>query len=159
MSRIHRVHGAVPVPRNQDKALLLTHVRANLLRRGCPTRLAADDVLLIDGRSERRGSVFGFIDGGWIRLEHHRQACVLAYEFSTLGGLQLCAGLSLVAGSLGWFAVGSVGLAAFGLLAPLLWLYGANRVMTAIRVPDLLARLCASAPGTEGAGAMQARAS
>lgn len=70
--------------------------------------------------------------------------------FSTLDGLQLCAILSVVAAGLAWLTLDSAGLGAFGLLAPLLWLYAANRVLTEIRVPALLERLCRSAPRQAG---------
>jgi len=53
--------------------------------------------------------------------------------------------LSPVAGGLAWFGTGDPGLVVFGLLAPLLWLYGANLVIAYARVPGWLGRLCREA--------------
>ncbi len=151
LSWIYRFQGTIAVPPSCDTARSLPHVLADLQGRGCPAHLTSDGVLLIEGRSESRGSALAFVDNGWVQLGPTGDACALEYGFSTLGGLQLCAILSVVAASLAWFTLGSAGLTAFGFLAPLLWLYGANRVMTGIRAPALLERLCHSAPNWPGA--------
>lgn len=132
-----------------DGPRLLVHVLADLHRRGCPALLGDDGVIIVQGRSESRGSVLGFVDDGRIGLGHLGAVRTLDYAFSTRGGLQLCAGLSVVAAGLAWFTLGSPGLTAFGMLAPLLWLYGANFVMTTLRVPAWLGQLCRSAPKLE----------
>ena len=98
---------------------------------------------MVQGRSERRGSVLGFVSDGLVWLERDRS---LRYAFSLRGGLLLCLVLSPLAAGLAWFGLGSAGLAAFGLLAPVLWLYGANHVLTALRVPAHMAWLCRTAP-------------
>ena len=146
LARAVCIRGSVPLPPDCDGSLLLADVLADLHRRGCSAVLGDDGAILVQGRTEGRGSVLAFIDGGRIGLGRHGAVPTLNYAFSTRGGLQLCAGLSVVAAYLAWFALESLGLAAFGALAPLLWLYGANFVMTAIRVPAWLAQLSMRTP-------------
>ena len=138
-----RVTGRVVLPASCDETRLLPHILDDLRARGCEAFLAADGVLVVQGRSERRGSVLGFVSDGLVWLERDR---TLRCAFSLRGGLLLCLVLSPIAAGLAWFGLGSAGLAVFGLLAPVLWLYGANHVLAAIRVPAHMARLCRTAP-------------
>jgi hypothetical protein len=140
------IRGTVALPRDCDGRLLLAKVLKDLHRRGCPAVLGDDGVILVQGRTEGRGSVLAFVDGGRIGLGRRGAVPTLVYAFSTRSGLQLCAVLSVVAACLAWFALESPGLTVFGALAPLLWLYGANFVMTAIRVPAWLAQFSMCAP-------------
>jgi len=100
-------------------------------------------MLVVRSRSDARGSVLGFVSDGLVWLERDRS---LRYAFSLRGGLLLCLILAPIAAGLAWFALDSAGLAVFGLLAPVLWLYGANHVLTAIRVPTHMEWLCRTAP-------------
>ncbi len=74
--------------------------------------------------SESRGSVLGIVDDGRIGRGHLGAVRTVDDAFSTRGGFQLCAGLSVVASGLAWLTLESPGLTAFGMLAPLPWLYG-----------------------------------
>jgi hypothetical protein len=56
LSRLHRLQGTIALPPGCDPARLLPHVLADLHGRGCPAQLTNDGVLLIEGRSELRGS-------------------------------------------------------------------------------------------------------
>lgn len=105
--------------------------------------MEADGVLVVRSRSDGRGSVLSFVSDGLVWLGRDRS---LRYAFSLRGGLLLCLILSPIAAGLAWFTLESAGLAMFGLLAPVLWLYGANHVLTAIRVPAHMERLCQTAP-------------
>ena len=138
-----RIGGVIALSPDVDDALLLPHVLGDLRKRGCDARLGADGALVIASGSVNRGSVLGFVSCGLIWLGPGR---VMHFTFSLRGGLLLCLAVAPVAAGLGWFCIGSAELAAFGLLAPVLWLYGANHVLTAIRVPAHLAGLCRSAP-------------
>ena len=131
-----------------DGPALMAHVLSDLRERKCQVRMAGDDELVVEQGTPGRGSVLSFIDGGGtIRLKTVGGERTLVYEFSTTGGLLVCAVLSLVCGAAAWFALdGDWELTAFGLGMPLLWLYGANYVTACIRVPGLLARLCRTAP-------------
>ena len=99
-------------------------------------------------RSERRGSVLGFVSDGAVWLGPDRS---LRFAFSLRGGLLLCLLLAPVAAGLTWATLGSPELAAFWLVAPVLWLYGANHVITAVRVPAYMTSLCRTAPVQPGA--------
>ena len=135
--------GQVQLAASCDQARLLPHVLDDLRARGCKACLDADGMLVVRSRSDARGSVLGFVSDGLVWLERDRS---LRYAFSLRGGLLLCLVLSPIAAGLAWFALDSAGLALFGLLAPVLWLYGANHVLTAIRVPAHMERLCREAP-------------
>ena len=139
-----RVWGRVDVPAECDPDRLLGHLAAALRDRGCAVRLLPGGCLAVDSGSAGRGSVLAFVDGGTVRLS--RSGDHLDYEFTTAGGLLLCAILSPLCGGLAWFTLGSAGLAVFGLLMPLVWLFGANYLTTVVRVRGFLARLCAAAP-------------
>ena len=146
--RAPHVRGAVLVPDDADELEVLAHVLTDLRARACQVRVAGADELVVEQGTRGRGSVLSFIDnGGTIRLVATGGRHLLAYDFSTAGGLLLCAVLSLVCAAAAWFALDhDPGLTVFGLLAPLLWLYGANYVNSCVRVPGLLARLCETAP-------------
>ena len=141
-----RVAGRVRLLASCDEARLLPHVLDDLRARGCEARLEADGMLVVRSRSEARGSVLGFVSDGLVWIERDRS---LRYAFSLRGGLLLCLILASVASGLAWFGVGSAGLAVFGFLAPVLWLYGANHVLTATRVPAHMAWLCRTAPARQ----------
>ncbi|MGU3664921.1 hypothetical protein ACLBX9_12110 [Methylobacterium sp. A49B] len=116
---------------------------ADLHRRGCRAHLTPGEVLIVSSGSDGRGSVLGFVTDGIIR---HGPDRTLHYAFSLQGGLMLCLAVSAIAAGLGGFALDSPALAIFGLLAPILWLYGANHLAAAVRVPAYLHRLCRAAP-------------
>ena len=138
-----RVAGLVRLPASCDEARLLPHVLDDLRARGCEACLEADGMLVVRSRSDARGSVLSFVSDGLVWLERDRS---LRYAFSLRGGLLLCLILSPIAAGLAWFTLDSAGLAVFGMLAPVLWLYGANHVLTAIRVLVHMERLCRTAP-------------
>lgn len=141
-----RVAGRVSLPASCDEACLLPHILDDLRKRGCEACLEADGMLVVQSRSDARGSILGFVSDGLVWVERDRS---LHYAFSMRGGLLLCLLLSPIAAGLAWFALDSAGLAVFGLLAPLVWLYGANHVLTAIRVPAHMAWLCRTAPARQ----------
>ena len=114
VARATSIRGTVLLPPECDGSLLLADVLADLHRRGCPALLGDDGVIIVQGRSESRGSVLEFVDGARIGLGHHGAARTLGYAFPTRGGLQLCAGLSVVAAGQAWFTLESPGLTAFG---------------------------------------------
>ena len=89
------------------------------------------------------GSIFAVVTNGLVWLAPGRR---LQYAFSLRGALLLCLVVAPMAAALAWFTLDSAGLALFGLVAPVLWLYGGNHVMTMIRVADHFGRLCGSAP-------------
>lgn len=133
--RVLLAAGQVPLPRVLAAALAL----------GCEARLETPDRLVLESGASGRYSPLSFVDGGAVWLATENGVPVLRYDLSTAGAFLLCLGLSPVAGGLAWFGTGDAGLTAFGLLAPLLWLYGANLVITRARVPGWLARLCQEA--------------
>ncbi len=126
----------------------MAHVLAELRARRCQVRVTAEPGLIVEQGTPGRGSVLAFVDdGGTIRLDATGGHLALAYDFSTAGGLLLCAVLSPVCGGAAWFALdGDPALTIFGLVMPLLWLYGANYVTSCIRVAGLFSRLCDTAP-------------
>jgi hypothetical protein len=107
--------------------------------------MEAADRLCLESGASGRYSPLSFVDGGAIWPTTEAGAPVLHYDLSTQGGFLLCAGLSPVAAGLAWFGTEDAGLTAFGLLAPLLWLYGANLLIARVRVPEWL-RHCQPPP-------------
>jgi len=139
---VPRVRGRVPLTAGQAP---LPHVLAAARALGCEVRLEAPDRLVLESGASGRYSPLSFVDGGAVWVSVEGGVPVLRYDLSTAGAFLLCLGLSPVAGSLAWFGTGDPGLTAFGLLAPPLWLYGANLLIARARVPGWLARLCREA--------------
>ena len=133
---------------DMDGPTLMAHLLSDLQACECQVRMVGENELVVEQGTPGRGSVLSFVDsGGTIRLTTEGEGRALVYEFSTASGLLLCALLSLVCGAAAWFALdGDRELTAFGVVMPLLWLYGANYVTACIRVPGLLARLCRTTP-------------
>ena len=138
-----RIAGQMALPPGCDALRLLPHMLADLRRRGCDAQLDAEGRLVIRNGSNSRGSVLAVVSNGVVWVAPGR---VLHYAFSLRGVLLLCLGIALVAACLAWFTLDSAWLAGFGLLAPVVWLFGANWVIATIRVPEYLRRLCGSAP-------------
>ena len=144
--RAPRIRGVIALPAETDRDRLLPYILADLRARECQVRAPDADVLVVEQGTPGRGSVLAFVDGGGtIRLD--RANAVLRFDFSTAGGLLLCTMLSPVCGGAAWFGLdGDPALTVFGLVMPILWLYGANYGIGCIRVPALLDRLCREAP-------------
>ena len=140
------VRGRVRVPPGCDAAALMRHVQADLLTRECRVRADGDTRLVLESGAPGRYSPLSFVDGGVVWLSAEPGGTVLRYDLSTAGGLLTCLVLSPVCGAVAWFMFGDAGLALFGLLAPVVWLYGANYVTACVRVPGLFGRLCRTAP-------------
>lgn len=141
---VPRVSGRVLVAGGIGPALLPRVLRA-ARDLGCDARLDAPDRLVLESGASGRYSPLSFVDGGTIWSATEGGAAVLRYDLSTTGAFLLCAGLSPVAAGLAWFGTGDPGLTAFGLLAPPLWLYGANLVIARARMPGWLGHLCREA--------------
>lgn len=137
---VPRVSGLVPVADGGAGPSLLPHVLQAARALGCDARMEAPDRLCLESGASGRYSPLSFVDGGTIWLATEAGAPVLRYDLSTQGGFLLCAGLSPVAAGLAWFGTGDAGLTAFGLLAPPVWLYGANLLLARMRVPEWLRR-------------------
>ena len=116
------------------------------MARECRVRADGDTRLLLESSAPGRYSPLSFVDGGAIWLAKERGGTVLRYDLSTTGGLLLCLLLSPACAAVAWFTLHDAGLALFGLVMPVLWLYGANYVTACVRVPGLLGRLCRAAP-------------
>ena len=125
-----------------DEVALLRHVQTDLEERGCRVRADGDKRLVLETGAPGRYSPLSFVDCGAVWLAAEPYGTVLRYDLSTAGGLLLCLLLSLVCAATAWFTLESIGLAVFGLLAPVVWLYGANYALACVRVPGLLGRLC-----------------
>ena len=143
MVNLWRGGGALPIDPAADREALMPQLSEGLRSAGCTVEPGPGRVKVVSG-SPGRGSVFSFVDGGAVWLEQAGGRTVLRYEFSTVGGFRTCVALSLFAGTVSWFTLGDGWLTAFGFAAPILWLYGANYVMSALRVPARLHRMCVS---------------
>ena len=141
-----RIRGSVTVPPGCSRLALLGHVRADLLARGCQVRADGEGRLVLDSGAPGRYSPLSFVDGGTVWLSDENGGTTLRYDLSTAGGLLLCLFLSPVCCAVAWFALRNWVLALFGLLAPVIWLYGANYLLACVRVPALFARVCRAAP-------------
>ncbi len=140
-SLVPHVRGRVPVPPGNNGRAVLARVMRDLQGRECQVRLDGSDRLVLDSGTAARYSPLALVDGGEIRLLADAGGTVLHYDLSTRTVFLFCAAASLVCAALAWFGLGSGWLAVFGLVAPVLWLYGANYAVTCVRVPGLLRHL------------------
>lgn len=141
--RAPRVRDSITLPPRCDEAELISYMLAVLRGRGYRADLTPDEVLIVSSRSDGRGPILNFVTDG---IVWHSPDRTLYYAFSLRGGLTLCLALSAIAAGLGRFAFDSSSLAIFGLLAPILWLYGANHLVASVRVLAHLRRLCKATP-------------
>ncbi len=130
-----QVRGSLPLDPAGDGAAVMRRVEQGL--RGLACDVAVDGMrVLVRRGSPGRFSPFSFINGGAVWLDAGR----LRYDFSTAGFLVLSLAMAAFAGTAAWLSFADPWLTGFGLLAPVLWLYGANYVLTAIRVRSWLSR-------------------
>ncbi|MGI4939784.1 MAG: hypothetical protein ACRYHQ_04335, partial [Janthinobacterium lividum] len=121
-------------------------VMKGLQARQCQVRMEGDNHLCVERCTPGRYAPLSFVDNGEIRLQMESHGIVLFYDFSTQGGFMLCALFSPICAIMAWLRTGIWQLTLFGLVAPMLWLYGANYVIARVRVPGLLWQLCQDGP-------------
>ena len=139
-----RIRGTVLLNPGIDRAALMPRLAAGLRGMGCQAVVNGNHLRLESGSPDRY-SVLAFVDGGDIWLQGTDQALLLRYNMPTLGGLRLCGILSLAAGAVSWFSLGEPWLTVFAFVTPVAWLYGANFVISSVRIPGRLRRLCDAA--------------
>ena len=139
------VRGSIGLNAAVDRPALMARIEQGLRAIGCELTAEVDRIHVASG-SDGKYTPLAFVDGGDVWLEERSGKLALRYDMPTLRSLYLCLALSVVAGIVAWFNFGDDWLTWFAVAMPVVWLYGANYVTSAIRVPGRLRDLCAGRP-------------